>query len=183
MITSNSLLMDGTHVQSSWMISPTILLHCAMIYLEMESGMKLIDVLESTKQLWTLKLNISNDRKNCGQSKFTYSLWSTLSTDVSDLLALWYMCCTWWQHSCSRTTRLYMVTRWIYRRDIRCDRMHGSWWDAGQFKGINSDVMYNDNSLRWLFRVYQVNISIKSKGGDCWHYDTSVVLDDNSLRW
>jgi len=24
-------------------------------------------------------------------------------------------------------------------------------------------------------------VAIKSKGGDCWHYDTSVVLDGNSL--
>jgi len=24
-------------------------------------------------------------------------------------------------------------------------------------------------------------VSIKSKGGDCWHYDTGVVLDGNSL--
>jgi hypothetical protein len=27
-----------------------------------------------------------------------------------------------------------------------------------------------------------VVVAIKSKGGDCWHYDTSVVLDGNSLR-
>ena len=25
-------------------------------------------------------------------------------------------------------------------------------------------------------------VAIKSKGGDCWHYDSSVVLDGNSLR-
>ena len=42
------------------------------------------------------------------------------------LLAFWCMCCTWWQPTCSRITHLYMVTRWIYRRDIRCDRMHDS---------------------------------------------------------
>ena len=28
-----------------------------------------------------------------------------------------------------------------------------------------------------------VIVSIKSKGGDCWHYDTGVVLDGNLLRW
>ena len=42
------------------------------------------------------------------------------------LLALWCMYCTWWKPTCSKTTPLYMVTRWIYRRDIRCDRMHDS---------------------------------------------------------
>jgi len=56
-------------------------------------------------------------------------------------------------------------------------------WDAGQLKGISSDVMNNDNSLRWQFSVWQVSFAIKSKGGDCWHYDTSVVLDGNSHRW
>jgi len=34
------------------------------------------------------------------------------------------MCCTWWQPTCRKTTLLYTVTRWIYRTDIRCDRMH-----------------------------------------------------------
>jgi hypothetical protein len=27
-----------------------------------------------------------------------------------------------------------------------------------------------------------VVVAIKSKGGDCWHYDSGVVLDGNSLR-
>jgi len=27
-----------------------------------------------------------------------------------------------------------------------------------------------------------VVVSIKSNGGDCWHYDTGVVLDGNSHR-
>ena len=40
------------------------------------------------------------------------------------LLALWCMCCTWWKPTHRRTTHLY-ITRWIYRRDIRCDRIHG----------------------------------------------------------
>jgi len=51
------------------------------------------------------------------------------------LLALWCMCCTWWKPTCRRETHLYMVTRWIYRRDIRCDRIHGSfvyWCDKMQ---------------------------------------------------
>ena len=40
------------------------------------------------------------------------------------LLELWCMCCTWWQPTRRRSTHLY-ISRWIYRRDIRCDRMHG----------------------------------------------------------
>ena len=28
-----------------------------------------------------------------------------------------------------------------------------------------------------------VVVAIKSKGGDCWHYDTGVVPDGNSFRW
>lgn len=50
--------------------------------------MTLNDVLESTKQLWTLKLNISNDNKYGGQIKFTSSMQSTLSTNVSDFREL-----------------------------------------------------------------------------------------------
>ena len=33
--------------------------------------------------------------------------------------------------------------------------------------------------------VEDLEVAIKSKGGDCWHYDsgTGVVLDGNSLKW
>ena len=34
------------------------------------------------------------------------------------LLALWCMCCTWWQTTHRRSTHLY-ISRWIYGRDIR----------------------------------------------------------------
>jgi len=36
------------------------------------------------------------------------------------LLALWCMCCTWWQPSHRRISHL-CITRWIFRRDVRCD--------------------------------------------------------------
>ena len=39
------------------------------------------------------------------------------------LLALRCMSCTWWQPSHRRTSHLH-ITRWIYRRDIRCDWMY-----------------------------------------------------------
>jgi len=40
-------------------------------------------------------------------------------------------------------------------------------------------VIYN--SFLQLAEINTIMVSIKSKGGDCWHYDTSVVLDGNSL--
>jgi len=43
--------------------------------------MTLTNVPESTKQLWTLKLNISNDNKNGAQSEFTSSMQSVLNTN------------------------------------------------------------------------------------------------------
>jgi len=66
------------------MIRTIVLLDYTLICLEMKSGMTLPDVLESTKPLWTLKLNISNDKNNGGQSEFPSSMRSTLGTDVSD---------------------------------------------------------------------------------------------------
>ena len=51
---------------------------------------------------------------------------------------------TWWKPTCSRTTLLYMVTRWIYKRDIRC---------AGKLQGISSE----SNSLRCQITVLHVN--------------------------
>ena len=46
--------------------------------------MTLVDVPESTKQLWTLKLNILNDNQNSGQSEFAFSIKSMLSIDESE---------------------------------------------------------------------------------------------------
>ena len=77
------------------------------------------------------------------------------------LLALWCMCCTWWQPSHRRSSHLY-----TFRRYIRCDRMHG----------LPDSKKGSDDSS-------QVSFAIKSKGGDCWHYETSVFLDGKSLRW
>ena len=77
--------MVSTYVWSSWMIYIVVLLHCTFICLAMESGMTLTDALESTKQLWTLKLNNSNDNKNGGQSEFASSMRRALRTNVSDL--------------------------------------------------------------------------------------------------
>ena len=31
--------------------------------------------------------------------------------------------------------------------------------------------------------MWQVSFAIKSKGGDCWHYEISVVLDGKPHRW
>lgn len=67
------------------MISVILLLHCALIILEMESGMKLTNAPESTKQLSTLKLKIFKYDKNGEKIKLISSLWSTLSTDLSGL--------------------------------------------------------------------------------------------------
>ena len=84
------------------------------------------------------------------------------------LLALWCMCCTWWQPTHRRSTHLY-ISRWIYRRDIRCDIIHGMRDSSKESKGKSS--------------VWQVSFAIKSKGGDCWHYEISVVLDGKPYWW
>ena len=46
--------MDGTSILLSYMILTNVLLHPALIFLEMESGMTLAAALESTKNLWKL---------------------------------------------------------------------------------------------------------------------------------
>ena len=35
----------------------------------------------------------------------------------------------------------------------------------------------NSNASDDSSKCDKISFSIKSKGGDCWHYDTSVVLD------
>jgi len=58
--------MAGTHVRLIWMIYTVVLLLYALIHLAIEIAMAFTEVPESTKQLWKLKLNISNDNKNGG---------------------------------------------------------------------------------------------------------------------
>lgn len=85
MITSRSSPMDGTYVWSSWMIYTDVSLHCALIFLAMESGMTLAIALESTKHFWTLQLKTSNESRIEGKPEFYSSIWSEFSTVESDL--------------------------------------------------------------------------------------------------
>ena len=85
MITSCSSPMVGTDVQSICMILVDVSLHCALIFLAMESSMMLATTLESNKQLWKLKLKTSNKIRNGGKIDFASSIQSVLSTVDSDL--------------------------------------------------------------------------------------------------
>jgi len=53
MIMSCSSQIVGIDFLSSWMIIMDVSLHCAFIFLAMESSMTLAAAPESTKQLWT----------------------------------------------------------------------------------------------------------------------------------
>ena len=88
-------------------------------------------------------------------------------------MELWCMCCNWWKPTRRRKTHLY-ITRWIYRRDTRCDRIHGirdsskESYDSSQYdklafpsssKGEIVNIMMQVLSLMegWQIIVHQVS--------------------------
>ena len=57
--------------------------------------------------------------------------------------------------------------------------LRGSMTNIMYVRGGDWPFAFDVKGGEWLGVV----VSIKSKGRDCWHYDTGIVLDGNSLRW
>ena len=62
-----------------------------------------------------------------------------------------------------------------------------SWWISGYLQIWRSMSVGGAYPLPLMSKgeneAEDYEVSIKSKGGDCWHYGSGVVLDGNPFRW